>query len=46
MVAVPDLLGSCTLVAVMVAEPATLGAVKNPAALIVPTDAVHVTAEL
>jgi hypothetical protein len=45
-VAVPDLVGFCTLVAVMVAEPAAAGAVKNPAALIAPADAVHVTAEL
>ena len=34
------------LVAVMVAEPAAGGAVKRPAAVMAPEDAVHVTAEL
>lgn len=36
----------CVLVAVTVAFPAVLGAVSNPAALIVPALALHVTAEL
>jgi len=45
-VAVPDLLGSCVLVAVTVADPVESGAVNNPLPVIVPPLAVHVTAEL
>jgi hypothetical protein len=45
-VAVPDLLVSCVLVAVTVTDPVELGAVNNPLPLIVPPLAVHVTAEL
>lgn len=45
-VAFPDLLVSCVLVAVTVTDPVELGAVKSPLLLIVPPLAVHVTAEL
>ena len=45
-VAFPDLLVSCVLVAVTVTDPVELGAVKNPLLLIVPPLAVHFTAEL
>ena len=44
--AVPDLVVSCALVAVTVTEPAAPGAVKTPAALMLPDAADHVTAEL
>jgi hypothetical protein len=36
MVAAPDLVGSCELVAVIVTEAAVVGAVNNPLALMVP----------
>jgi len=42
----PDLVESCVEVAVMVTEPALLGAVKSPEELIVPLLALHVTVEL
>jgi hypothetical protein len=45
-VAVPDLLGSCELVAVTITDPVEPGAVNNPLPLIVPPLADHVTAEL
>jgi len=45
-VAVPNLLVSCVLVAVTVTDPVEPGAVNNPLPLIVPPLAVHVTAEL
>ena len=45
-VAAPDLVVSCVLVAVTVTDPVELGAVNNPPPLIVPPLAVHVTAEL
>lgn len=45
-VAVPDLVASCVLVAVTVTDPVELGAVNNPLLLIVPPLAVHFTAEL
>jgi hypothetical protein len=44
--AVPDLVGSCVLVAVTVAVPAEAGAVKTPLALTTPLLADQVTAEL
>jgi hypothetical protein len=44
--AVPDLVGSCVLVAVTVAVPAELGAVKTPAPLTVPLVADQATTEL
>jgi hypothetical protein len=44
--AVPDLVGSCMLVAVTVTVPAVAGAVRMPLALTVPALADHVTAEL
>jgi hypothetical protein len=44
--AVPDLVGSSTLVAVTVTAAAEAGAVNKPLALIDPALAVHVTAEL
>jgi hypothetical protein len=46
MAAVPDLVGSCVLVAVMVTIPAEAGAVKAPLVLMAPPLADHVTAEL
>jgi hypothetical protein len=46
MAAVPDLVGSCVLVAVMVTVPADAGAMKAPLALMVPPLADQVTAEL
>jgi hypothetical protein len=46
MAAVPDLVGSCVLVAVMVTIPAAAGAVKAPLVFTVPPLADHVTAEL
>jgi hypothetical protein len=46
MVAVPDFVGSCVLVAVTVAVPAEAGAVKTPAALTVPLLADQATMEL
>jgi len=45
-IAVPDLVVSCVLVAVTVTDPADPGAVNNPLLLIVPPLAVHFTAEL
>jgi hypothetical protein len=45
-VANPDLVASCTEVAVTVAEPAVAGAVNSPAESTVPPFADHVTAEL
>ncbi len=45
-VAVPDLLVSCVLVAVTVTDPVEPGAVNNPPLLIVPPLAIHVTVEL
>ncbi len=45
-IAVPDLVVSCVLVAVTVTDPAEPGAVNNPLPLIVPPLAVQVTAEL
>jgi hypothetical protein len=42
-VACPDTVGLCTLVAVTIAAPAEDGAVKPPAGLMVPTFADHVT---
>ncbi len=45
-VAVPDLLESCVLVAVTVTDPADPGAVNNPLALIVPPLADQFTVEL
>src|SRR5579859_6372764 len=44
--AVPDLVVSCVLVAVMVTEPAVAGAVKRPVALIVPAVADQFTVAL
>ena len=44
--AVPDLVVSCVLVAVMVTDPAVAGAVNRPAVLIAPAAADHVTEEL
>ena len=44
--AVPDLVGSCVLVAVTVTVPAVAGAVRMPLVLTVPPLADHVTAEL
>jgi hypothetical protein len=44
--AVPDLVGSCVLVAVTVAVPTEAGAVKTPAALTVPLLADQATTEL
>lgn len=44
-IAAPDLLVSCVLVAVTVTDPAEPGAVNNPLPLIVPPLAVQVTAE-
>jgi len=41
----PDFVVSCVDVAVIVTAPAAVG-VKNPEVVIVPSDAVHVTAEL
>jgi len=46
MAAVPDLVGSCVLVAVMVTIPAEAGAVKAPLVLMAPPLSDHVTAEL
>jgi len=46
MVAVPDFVASCVLVAVTVTLPAEAGAVKTPLAFSVPLLADHVTAEL
>jgi hypothetical protein len=46
MVAVPDLVASCVLVAVTVTLPAEAGAVKTPLVFTVPLLADHVTAEL
>jgi hypothetical protein len=45
-VAAPDTLGFCTLVAVTMTGPAAAGGVKRPAGLIAPTLADHVTEEL
>ncbi|HUV97601.1 MAG TPA: hypothetical protein VMV98_09045 [Acidobacteriaceae bacterium] len=45
-VAVPDLVVSCVLVAVTVTDPDEPGAVNNPLPLIVPPLAVHFTPEL
>ncbi len=45
-IAVPDLLVSCVLVAVTVTDPAELGAVNIPLLVIVPPLAVHFTPEL
>jgi len=45
-VAVPDFVVSCVLVAVTITDPAEPGAVNNPLPLIVPPLAVHFTAEL
>jgi hypothetical protein len=45
-VAVPDLVGSCVLVAVMVDVPAEPGAVNTPLVFTVPPFADQVTAEL
>ena len=45
-VAVPDLVESCVLVAVTVTVAAEAGAVNSPLALIVPPLAVHFTPEL
>jgi len=44
--AVPDLVVSCTLVAVTVTVAADAGAVRSPLELMVPALADHVTAEL
>jgi hypothetical protein len=46
MVAVPDLVVSCVLVAVTVTLPAEAGAVKTPLVFTAPLLADHVTAEL
>jgi hypothetical protein len=43
---VPDITGSCALVAITVTLPADAGAVSKPAAFTVPALADHVTAEL
>jgi hypothetical protein len=46
MVAVPDLVASCVLVAVTVTLPAEAGAVNTPLVFTMPLLADHVTAEL
>jgi len=45
MTAVPDLVGSCVLVAVTVTDVPVAGAVSKPAELMLPADADQVTAE-
>ena len=45
-IAAPDTVGFCTLIAVTMTDPAAAGAVKRPVGLIVPTLADHVTDEL
>jgi hypothetical protein len=45
-IATPEMVGFCTLVAVTMTGPAAAGAVKRPVGLMVPTLADHVTEEL